>query len=247
MVFEILNRVLSAIHGGRVLDLATGNGDFVRTLAARLAGYDEIIGVDASEDAITTARRMTEQKDVRFLLMDVEHLDFSDNSFDTVAISASLHHLADIPAVMAEVGRVLRPGGNFILAEMHSDGETEAQLTMVLLHHWVAAVDRALGIQHYATLPRAELVGYAKGLGLSQVACHDHLDASSDPMEAQRLARLEELIDRTLARATNAAGGAKLAQQGEALREQLRRVGAQREPILLLTGVASKVRQEDIG
>jgi 2-polyprenyl-3-methyl-5-hydroxy-6-metoxy-1,4-benzoquinol methylase len=221
-----------------VLDVATGRGDFARTLAAGLASFDEIVGVDASKEAIVAARKSTEWPDIRFLEMDVEHLDLADDFFDTVAISAALHHLQDIPTVMEEVRRVLRPGGTFILAEMHSDGETKAQLTMIHLHHWVAAVDRALGIRHNATLPRAELVGFAKGITLEQVVCHDLFDRDSDPMEPQRVASLDALIDRTLARAVGARHQAKLVRQGEALRERLHRVGAQREPILLLTGVA---------
>lgn len=232
---EIWDRVLNAIHGGRVLDVATGNGGFARTLAAGLADYDEIVGVDAGEAAIA-AREETEQGDVRFLQMDVGRLDFADDSFDTVAMSAALHHLAEIPAVMAEVKRVLRPGGCLILAEMHSDGETEAQVTFIRLHHWVAAVDRALGIEHYATLPREKMVAHAEGLGLSELACHDLMDAASDPMEAGRIAALEDLIDRTLERAAGAPERAELVRQGEILRQRLRRVGAQSEPVLLLTG-----------
>ena len=233
---EVWDRVLNAIHGGRVLDVATGNGGFARTLAAGLADFDEIVGFDASEAAIAAARAATERADIRFLMMDVERLDFANDSFDTVAMSAALHHLADIPAIMAEVKRVLRPGGDLILAEMHCDGETEAQLTMVRLHHWVAAVDRALGIEHYATLPRDEIVAHAEGLGLSELTCHDLADASSDPMDGDRKAALEDLIDRTLARAAGAPEGADLACQGEVLRRRLDRVGAQREPVLLLAG-----------
>jgi len=63
--------------------------------------------------------------------MNAERMDFANESFDTVSISASLHHLPNIQQVLAEISRVLKPGGNFILAEMHRDGQTAAELTSV--------------------------------------------------------------------------------------------------------------------
>jgi ubiquinone/menaquinone biosynthesis C-methylase UbiE len=75
--------------------------------------------------------------------MDAERLCFEDDSFDTVAISASLRHLSHIQRVLDEMVRVLKPGGHFIAAEMHRDGQTEAELTSVYLHQWVAQVDTA--------------------------------------------------------------------------------------------------------
>ncbi len=60
---------------------------------------------------------------------------------------------------------MLKPGGHLFLSEMHRDGQTEPQLTVVYLHHSVAAVDTALGVLHKRTLTRQELVDNA-------AACH---------------------------------------------------------------------------
>jgi hypothetical protein len=120
---------------------------------------------------------------------------------------------------------------------MHQDGETEAQLTVIHLHHWVADVDMALGIEHYHTLPREQLVMHVEGLCLCDVKHYDVSDIDSDPTDERRIQGLTDLVKRTLVRAAGAPGGETLANRGEALRERLRTVGAQREPVLILVGV----------
>jgi SAM-dependent methyltransferase len=233
---EIWAEALGAISGGRVLDIATGYGNFVQILADELATFDEIVGIDASERAIEAARSAFKGENIRFARMQAEKLDFEDNYFDTVSLSASLHHLTNIPGVLAEAERVLKPGGHFVLAEMHRDGQTEAQLTFIYLHHWAAAVDSALGIAHNPTLARGELLAHVQSLNLDEVRCYDHSDTESDPMDERRIAALDALIERTLERAKEAPDHAVLLQRGEQLCRRLHDLGAQREPILVFTG-----------
>lgn len=235
-IADIFELALNKVAGGRVLDIATGEGGFVRILAQNLKSYAQIIGVDASERAIEAAQSACSQGNIRFIPMDAEQLDFDDESFDTLSISASLHHLANIPQVLAEAQRVLKPGGHFIMAEMHRDAQTEAQLTVVTLHHWVAEVDAALGIVHNSTLTRQELVDYVSSLGLYNVACYDFSDTASDPMDETKIIELESLIDRNIARAKGLSNYAALKQRGEQIRQRLRDVGIQREPLLVITG-----------
>ena len=238
---EIWTQALGAISGGRVLDIATGHGNFVQLLVDSLVSFDEIVGIDASERAIEAARSAFEGENIHFARMQAEKLDFEDNCFDTVSLSASLHHLANIPGVLAEAERVLKPGGHFVLAEMHRDGQTEAQLTFVYLHHWAAAVDSALGILHNSTLARDELLACAASLNLDEIRCYDYSETDSDPMDERRIAALDGMIERTLARVKEtpdleAANRATLIGRGEQLYWQLHDLGAQREPILVLTG-----------
>jgi 2-polyprenyl-3-methyl-5-hydroxy-6-metoxy-1,4-benzoquinol methylase len=234
---ELWQQILGEIDGGRVLDIGTGDGGFARLLSENLARYDEIIGVDGSKHAIEAAQRLPGHAACRFVQMDVERLVFRDNSFDTVSMSAVLHHLVDIARVLDEAGRVLKPGGRFILAEMHRDGATEAQLTTIYLHHWVAAVDQTVGKPHFPTLERSRLVECATALGLRDVAYHDISDTKADPMNSEMMDTLTALIERTAKRAAEAPAGAELVEQGKVLGERLRIVGAQREPVLVLVGV----------
>lgn len=233
---DVIERSLRGIHGGRVLDVATQEGRFVQILMENLKSYAEIVGIDINEQAIETARSTVGQEGVQFLAMNAEQLDFEDGSFDTVSISASLHHLSNIQRVLEEMKRVLKPGGHFIVAEMHREGQTEAELTSVYLHQWVAEVDSALGRLHNRTLARQEIVDYIASLGLSDVELYDFTDRDSDPMEKVRIEQLESLIERIAQRAEEASHDRKLRERGEGLHQRLREVGAQREPILIVIG-----------
>ena len=81
--------------------------------------------------------------------MDAGYLEFEDDSFDTVCMSFSLHHLYDTGRVLAEMKRVLKPDEYFLVQEEFSDGEqNEAQRTHILEHHWGAEIDSLLGTVH---------------------------------------------------------------------------------------------------
>ncbi len=233
---EIFRQTLGDIVGGSVLDVATQRGGFVQILTENLQSYTEITGIDISEEAIAAAQNTFDQENIQFIQMDAGQLNFADARFNTVSLSASLHHMVNIPQVLAEAMRVLKPGGHFILAEMHREGQTEAQLTRVYIHHWAAAVDTALGIPHNKTLTRQEFVDYMAELALSDVVYHDFSDTESDPMDEEMIASHEEVIEKYIQRIAGTADYATLKQQGEALRQRLRAVGVQSEPILVIVG-----------
>ena len=233
---EIFKQTLGDIVGGSVLDIATQRGGFVQILIDNLQSYTEITGIDISEEAIAAAQSAFDQENIQFIPMDAGQLDFADGRFDTVSLCASLHHMVNIPQVLAEAMRVLKPGGHFILVEMYREGETEAQLTRVYVHHWAAAVDTALGICHNKTLARQEFVDYMDKLALGDVVYHDFSDTASDPMAEEMIASHEEVIEKYIQRIAGTADYAPLKQQGEALRQRLRTVGMQSEPFLVVVG-----------
>jgi SAM-dependent methyltransferase len=237
---DFFRQTLGGIVGGSVLDVATDEGGFVRILVNSLKSYAEIVGLDISHQAIDTATHTINQRNIRFMQMDAEELDFADEGFDTVSISASLHHLSNTAPVLLEMKRVLKPGGVFIIAEAHSDGETAAQLTSVYLHQWVAAVDSALGKVHNSTLTRQEVMSRAESLGLVRLTFHDASDTESDPMDHGRIERLEGLISRNIRRAEEASSPKMLLRRGAELQQRLRNVGAQREPVLVVLGEKRK-------
>lgn len=154
-----------------------------------------------------------------------------------MTISASLHHLANIPRVISEMVRVRKPGGHFILVEMHRDGQTAAALTSAYLHEWVVEVDTALGLLHNRTLALQEFTDYVADLGLHDVAFYHDTEIDSDPKEEIRVEQLNDLIKRTMQRAENATNHTELKERGVRLRQRLHKIGAQREPIILIVGV----------
>ncbi len=233
---SILQQALSSLDGGRVLDVATGQGGFVHALTQHLKSYTKIIGIDTDPQALETARSRFDQARVRFMYMDAEEMDYPDESFGTVTLSASLHHLAHPTRVLAEMVRVLEPGGHLVLAEMHRDGRTDAQLTAVRVHHWAAEVDTALGLVHRKTFARQALIDAVRTLGLQGLVPYDFFDTDSDPMDTKFIEQVNGYIERFLQRAEGLSDYPTIEKQAQALRRRMGQVGVQREPVLVLVG-----------
>jgi SAM-dependent methyltransferase len=104
-----------------VLDAACGVGYGTARLAevARLA-----IGVDLSEEAIEYARRRYSAPNVEYRVADLLALDLPDASFDVVCSFETIEHVPDRDAFLAEMRRVLRPGGTFVVSTPRT-GRTE--------------------------------------------------------------------------------------------------------------------------
>lgn len=165
---------LQGICGGKILDVATGSGDFVNTLMKMLKNYDCFVGIEISEKDLKSAKKRFEGQPVKFLDMDAGHLKFEDNSFDTVCISYSLHHLENIDRVLAEMKRVLKPAGYFLVQEEFRDGEqNEAQKTHILQHHWDSEIDSLLGIVHHKTFSKQKIKDIMDSLRLSKLETYE--------------------------------------------------------------------------
>ena len=218
-----------------MLDVATGKGDFIKTLVGNLRSYGEIIGIDTF-GYTKAAESIFCVENVRFMQMDAERLGFGNESFDTVSISSSLHHLENIPQCAREMKRVLKSGGHLIIRETHRDIQAEPQLTDMYIHHWVAEVDSSLGFTHNRTFTRQELRDFTEGLGLCHVEFFDVPNTDLDPMNEAAIKQSEEVIERYMRHAEGLSGSRALRQRGEELRWQLHRVGVQWEPELIIVG-----------
>ena len=170
---------LGSVSGGRVLDVATARGGFIDTLMKTLKNYDSFVGIDCCASAISkkemeSAKKRFEGKAVRFFEMNAENMKFEDGSFDTVCMSHSLHHLGEIDRVLAEMKRVLKIGGNFILQEVYCDGDqTEAQKADELEHEWEARIDSLLGITHNKTFTKQRIMNIVNSLELRELEVFD--------------------------------------------------------------------------
>jgi ubiquinone/menaquinone biosynthesis C-methylase UbiE len=226
--------ILANIPAGRVLDVATGSGGFIHFLLEGLKDYKEIIGVDNNERAQAAfAEAFKDKPNIRFQLMDANHLDFDSDSFDLVCISNSLHHFDDPQAVLRQMERVLRPGGCLLVSEMYRDGQTETQMTHVHLHHWWGAVDTVNGVTHHETYRREQLVELVSGLGLKEVAQYDLSDTSDDPHNPEISAELNPVFERYIQRAE---GHPDLQSRGAELRQRVAEIGFHSATTLVIIG-----------
>lgn len=231
-----IDAVLREIAGGRVLDVATGPGSMIDWMAQGFKDYREMVGIDATSPGKPPDGSIFNRENIRFMPMDAHHLEFEDASFDTVMIGNSLHHMADPRRVLAEMIRVLKPGGHLIVFEMYRDGQTEEQLTHVYMHHFWSAVDSALGVTHNETFTRQQLVSLVEALGLRSLACYDHADLTTDPHNPETVKLLHDRLVHTLDRAQSLPDFPALKTRGEELGRRLDEIGMRRATSLLVIG-----------
>ncbi len=108
-----LARALELIPAPLVLDVATGTGRLPQALLRQPAFDGRIIGLDLSRRMLRQAVRRTAQFADRltFLWQDARRLPFDDDTFDAVTCLEALEFTPDPREVLAELVRVLRPGG----------------------------------------------------------------------------------------------------------------------------------------
>ncbi|MGI8973989.1 MAG: class I SAM-dependent methyltransferase [Gaiella sp.] len=99
--------------GGRVLDVATGTGLVARELLAR--GFT-VVGLDQSPGMLSLARARFGQR-VKLVEGSAEQLPFPDASFDHLTFTYLLRYVDDPAATLAELARVVKPGGTIAMLE----------------------------------------------------------------------------------------------------------------------------------
>jgi demethylmenaquinone methyltransferase / 2-methoxy-6-polyprenyl-1,4-benzoquinol methylase len=109
----LVSRV-DAGRGDTVLDVATGTGAVVRELQ-RQKGC-KVVGVDQSPEMLAEARRRL-GPELELVEASAEHLPFPDASFDALTFTYLLRYVADPPATLRELARVVRPGGSIASLE----------------------------------------------------------------------------------------------------------------------------------
>lgn len=98
--------------GPLVVELGCGLGREARVLAG-LLGPGRVVALDLSRAALLATRADSVGHGVAFVRADAARLPFADGSVGAVNTFGMLHHVPDPTAVVAEVGRVLAPGGTF--------------------------------------------------------------------------------------------------------------------------------------
>jgi ubiquinone/menaquinone biosynthesis C-methylase UbiE len=107
---------LSGRQPGVALDAACGTGRFAEFLAKR--GH-QVIGVDSSPDMLAHARRRV--PDAEFRVGELDRLPLPDDSTDVIVCALALVHVPRLQPALAEFARVLRPGGDLVISDLHHE------------------------------------------------------------------------------------------------------------------------------
>lgn len=106
-----------------ILDVATGTGDFALLTARRLHPRS-ILGIDLSEGMLSVARRKTEQAGlsgaVTYQKEDCLRLTLPTDTYDAVTVAYGIRNFEDLDRGLAEMCRVMKPGGHLAIVELTS-------------------------------------------------------------------------------------------------------------------------------
>jgi demethylmenaquinone methyltransferase/2-methoxy-6-polyprenyl-1,4-benzoquinol methylase len=148
--YDLLNLVLSlgqdrrwrrraaqltrARPGDRVLDACTGTGQLAALLKRRVGDQGQVVGLDLTEAMLVRARRRF--AGVEFVVGDACHLPFDDDSFEAATMAFGLRNIDRHDLALAELLRVLRPGGRVVILEF-------SQVSRAL-RPWYSAYNRTM-------------------------------------------------------------------------------------------------------
>lgn len=106
-------------EGDRVLDLAGGTGDLARAFARKVGARGTVVHTDINEAMLRRGRDrlLDEGLVLPTLICDAERLPFASDSFDLVSVAFGLRNMTHKDMALAEMCRVLRPGGRLLVLE----------------------------------------------------------------------------------------------------------------------------------
>lgn len=118
---RVILQLLKLPRNAHVLDVGAGNGALT-FLLARVRPDLDLTAVDITPELVTAGNDEAGKRNLRnvkFVVGDALHLEFADASFDAAVCQTLLVHLSEPARAVAEMSRVLRPGGSFMAAEFH--------------------------------------------------------------------------------------------------------------------------------
>jgi ubiquinone/menaquinone biosynthesis C-methylase UbiE len=154
--------LLDLHEGQHFLDVGCGTGWAVRYAASVVQGKGEFYGIDISAKMIEKAGEICGScENIHFYKADAETLPFENDFFDFIICTNSFHHYFIPSKVLAEVYRVLKPGGRFVVLDATADGPI-----VKIIDKWIRKKDRT-HVRFYSTREYQALFAQA---GLNHVS-----------------------------------------------------------------------------
>jgi ubiquinone/menaquinone biosynthesis C-methylase UbiE len=155
-----LMRLAGEHPGWEALDIATGGGHTALAIAPHVS---RVVATDITAPMLEAAREFIlggGAGNIEFQLADAENLPFPDAGFDLVTCRIAAHHFPDPGRFVAEVVRVLRPGGLFLLQDQVTPEEPQAA-------DWITAFEKRRDPSHHRALAHSEWLALLASSGLS--------------------------------------------------------------------------------
>jgi demethylmenaquinone methyltransferase/2-methoxy-6-polyprenyl-1,4-benzoquinol methylase len=112
-------QLVKATQPETILDIATGTGDLAILMAQTNAS--KIVGLDISSGMLEVGKKKIKEQNlesiIEMVLGDSEQMPFSDNYFDAITVSFGIRNFETLAKGLAEIHRVLKPGGIFVILE----------------------------------------------------------------------------------------------------------------------------------
>ncbi|HVI43620.1 MAG TPA: bifunctional demethylmenaquinone methyltransferase/2-methoxy-6-polyprenyl-1,4-benzoquinol methylase UbiE [Chitinophaga sp.] len=111
---------LKSLQPKKILDVATGTGDFA-VMAQKRLNPDSIVGIDISEGMLSFGREKIKklglENKITLQLGDSETISFPDHTFDAITVAFGVRNFENLEKGLAEMRRVLKPGGKLVILE----------------------------------------------------------------------------------------------------------------------------------
>lgn len=125
---------------GAILDVGCGTGKLLKSAKARFPGA-KLVGVDAAIEMVKYAQTSNPIGTIQFQQAMAEELPFPNASFDLVFSTMTFHHWSNQTKGIAEVARVLTPGGRWLLADFVASGFMRPVRSLLRLHQFPERAD----------------------------------------------------------------------------------------------------------
>jgi arsenite methyltransferase len=174
---RLVHDAIAAAAGERILDVGCGPGFYVAELLERVGPDGHVSGVDSSAPMLAVAaRRADRYENVELLDAPATALPFDPESFDGAISVQVLEYVDDVTLALAELHRVLRPGGRLVVWDVDWETVSMHSADSQRMQRVLAAWDRHLV---HRSLP-ATLTGRLRDAGFSDISLVGHSFATTE-------------------------------------------------------------------